>query len=59
MALALRAWNWVSPSLRAVMGRRRRAKSGKTGQMADWVQRVILAADLGVPLCCAQSPAGQ
>lgn len=59
MALALRPQSWVSPSLGAVMDRGRGPKRGEPGQWATWGQRVIQAADLGVPLCCAQSPAGQ
>lgn len=51
MALALRPRNWVSPSLGAVEGGRKR--------LAARVQRVVQAAELGVPPGSAQSPAGQ
>lgn len=51
MALALRPRNWGSPRLGAVEGRRK--------SLAARVQRAAQAAELGVPPCSAESPAGQ
>lgn len=42
-----------------IVGQREGTKNGKPGQLAAWVQSVIQAADMGVPLLCARSPAGR